>query len=220
MRQFFAYAFAQITKGSYYTAITYLEVIKMQSGQEKLRQDLAALEVMAAEMDVYLREDVLFWRTQWVDLPVLTLGGYLLRQHRLLVLRHLLDEADAVRLETAVSQFTTALDEKIVRTEQKAYTEIDARLRQWASYLQEAEWQRSKDYQNYATAVEPRAILDALVSFLRQAPYRLPAAIPDRIKQMDGALRSVWQSGNFVWPHEWQAAYPQRDYWWLYGRPY
>jgi len=191
----------------------------MQTAQEKLTNDLSILAAMAAEMDAYLKEDILFWRMRDADMPMLTLGGYLMRQYRLLALVELLDEGERERLNTAVSQFNNALVEKVVRFEQKAISELDTRLRQWSQYLSEAEWRENPNTNYYPTAVETRVMLNALVDKLHEKPYQLPERIPARLVQLDAILRAHWQSGDFVWPAEWQPAYPQESCWWLYGRP-
>ncbi|MEZ4644403.1 MAG: hypothetical protein R3E31_17010 [Chloroflexota bacterium] len=191
----------------------------MQTAQEKLSRDLGVLVAMAAEMDDYLREDVLFWRMMQPGMPMLTLGGYLMRQHRLLALRALLADDEVMQLETAVAQFNAALQEKVVRTEEKAHTELGARLRQWHEYLRDADWRRNSLDPNYDTAVETRAMIDALVALLQTAPYQMQPQILAQIAQVDQVLRAMWVAGAFVWPDAWQPAYPQDTYWWLYGRP-
>lgn len=191
----------------------------MQTAQEKLLSDLQILEAMAGDMDAYLRQDVLFWRMTFGDLPMLTIGGYLMRQHRLQALENLLEEGEKRRLQTAVSQFNAALQEKIVRFEQKARAEVEARIRQWRNYLNDAEWKKNPRYNSYATAVEARLMLALLTQKLQEQPYQLPEDVLPRIDQLDALLRGQWQMGEFVWYAEWQPAYPRETYWWLYGRP-
>lgn len=191
----------------------------MSEGIEKLRQDLEILEAMAAEMDSYLKSDVLFWPMANGNMPRLTLGGYLMRQHRLLALENLLAEGEKARLETAVAQFNDALVEMIVRLEQRAHQELEARLRQWAEYLKDLARESASSSAYYATAVETRAMISALVNKLKLPPYQLNERILQQITMFDGNLRRRWHSGDFVWPVEWQSAYPQGIYWWLYGTP-
>lgn len=191
----------------------------MLTAREKLQSDLHILEAMAANMHTYLMQDVLFWRMAQGDLPMLTIGGYLMRQHRLLALTNLLDGVEQMRLKTAVSQFNAALVEKIVRFEQKAQNEVEARIRQWRQYLNEAEWKHNPRYNAYPTAVEARAMLAVLVQKLQESPYQLPEDVLPRINQLDALLRGQWKVGPFVWFAEWEPAYPPTTYWWLYGRP-
>lgn len=184
---------------------------------EKLGGDLDTLEAMAAEMDEYLRSDVLFWPMRRGDLPRLTLGGYLMREHRLLQLRDLLDMSEQERLHKAINQYHEALEEKVVRFEKKAHEELAARLRQWQEYLREAKRGASIDY--YESSVDTRGMIDALVTQLRVPPYELDDEVPQKVALLDRELRRIWEPGEFIWPQEWQAAYPRERYWWLYGHP-
>ena len=192
----------------------------LSTGKEKLKQDLAILEAMASEMEAYLMSDVLFWQMMKGGMPKLTLGGYLMRQRRLLALRdELLDTAEQARLDAAVAQFNQALVEKIVRFEQKANEELGVRLRQWSEYLKDLNWESKASAATYGSAVETRAMIAALIDKLQTAPYRLEPHYAQQLNVLDMNLRNHWKWGEFVWPDEWQPAYPRDRYWWLYGKP-
>lgn len=186
---------------------------------DKLRQDLKILEAMAAEMDEYLRNGNLFWPLSDSSLPRLTLGGYLMRQHRLLALRHQLSDTDQERLAAAVAQFDEALEEKVVALEQRAHEEVRARLRQWNEYLKELRDPSMSAGDYYRSAVETRAMLAALVNQLESPPYRLDRRVLNELASFDRVLANYWEAGEFIWPEEWAEAYPRQRYWWLYGRP-
>lgn len=188
-------------------------------GKQKLERDLSILEAMAEEMEAYLRSEVLFWQMMKGGLPKLTLGGYLMRQHRLLALSDLLVEADKKRLETAVIRFNQTLVEKIVRLELRGHKELEARIRQWGEFLKDLEWDRGAATANYPVSVETRAMMAALVDKLQMAPYRLQARVQQQIGLLDANLRRKWLSGEFVWHQDWQPAYPRAEFWWLYGGP-
>ncbi len=190
----------------------------MTKGTEKLARDLDILTAMAAEMDSYLDSDVLFWNMSTAGMPALTLGGYHLRQHRLLALRNLLTAEQQVQLDAAVAQYNAALVERIVRFEQKATHELEARSRQWEEYLKELD-RGQFGASNFDTAVEARAMIDALVDQLQIPPYELDSRYKRRVALQDAQLRRQWVAGDFVWPEEWVPAYPTPDYWWLYGGP-
>ncbi len=190
----------------------------MSTGQEKLERDLDILAAMAEGMADYLKSDILFGKMPSGDMPMLTLGGYLMRQHRLLALASLLPAARQQQLDEAVTQFNVALVEKVVRFETKAHKELEARLRQWDEYLRDLQNKKASGM-NYGTAVEPRAMITALVEKLQMAPYHLDERILSRVALLDKNLRRQWSPGDFVWPEAWQPAYPPADYWWLYGRP-
>jgi hypothetical protein len=189
----------------------------MQDGVEKLQQDQLVFAAMVAEMAAYLRSDVLFWPLG--DRPVLTLGGCLLRRERLLALRDLLPKAEQTAVTQTESQLHAIFAERIVRTEQKAVVEINARLRQWREFLQDVGQPDRPVGVNFATAVEPRLMLAALFNLLGQRPYELDPALLKRAEGLDKQLRRRWEPGDFIFPAAWQPAYPQTAYWWLYGRP-
>jgi len=184
-----------------------------------LTQDLEILVAMTAEIETYLNSDVLFWHMSKSRMPRLTLGGYLMRQYRLLLLQDLLTDAQQTDLNTAVTQYNNILVEKIVRFEQKAHRELDARLRQWGEYLKDVDRGVASTTSNYRTAVEVRAMITAIIGQLKLAPYRLDQRIPQQVALLDNHLQWLWEHGSFVWPEEWQPAYPQMEYWWLYGNP-
>lgn len=182
-----------------------------------LSRDVDILVAMAAEMDEYLRSDVLFWRIMNAQMPRLTLGGYLLRQHRLLALEKALSQEDKERMETAVVQYNQALVEKIVRLEQKAHTELEARIRQWGESLRD--FSRGGGGSNYGTAVEVRAMIEVIMMQLIMRPYQLNERISQQVALLDGNLRRRFVKGAFIWEDDWQEAYPQTQFWWLYGQP-
>lgn len=185
----------------------------------KLGQDLKILQAMAAEMDDYLRSDILFWPLGDTSFPRLTLGGYLMRQHRLDALRQQLDVGDQDRLDAAERRFDAALVEKVVAFEKKAHTEIRARLRQWNEYLKELRDPSLGAGNYYGSAVETRAMLAALLNKLESPPYELDRRVLNELASLDRVLANYWVAGEFIWPEEWAPAYPRQPYWWLYGQP-
>ena len=191
----------------------------MNDGDEKLAQDLAILQEMASQMTDYLKSETLFWSMQHSDMPQLTLGGYWLRQHRLTALQPLLTGEQQAQLSAAIKTFETAVSGWVVRTEQRAHTELEVRIRLWGEYLRDVFGSKSAEMASYRSRVEVRAIMAALVSQLQQPPYTLKPSPLELILQEDKGLRARWQSGPFVWPVAWQPAYPQPEFWWLYGRP-
>ncbi len=192
----------------------------MVEDQERLRNDLLILAEMAAEMSSYIRSDVLFWPMSHADMPRLTLGGYLMRQHRLSALHTLLSSADQERLRAAIAQFEAATNEWVVRVEQRGHKELEARLRQWTEYLRDTRSDASAKLPTYyATAAETRAMIAAITAYLQTPPHRLDDQISQKVATLDKQLRPRFQSGSFVWPESWQAAYPRYEYWWLYGTP-
>lgn len=187
---------------------------------DKLQHDLEIAETMAEEMDVYLPSEVLYWPLMKPSMPRLTLGGYLMRQHRLIVLHDQLGKSDQARLRAFVDQFNALTANHIVRVEQKAEQELQARIRQWTEFLRDVrDDQAARSHAFYATGVETRAMMAALIDWLGVPPYRLNERVPAQLRLLDNQLKTNWQEGEFVWQEGWQKAYPLPEYWWLYGLP-
>lgn len=191
----------------------------MHDGKERLGQDAAVLSAMAEQMPEYLDSDILYWPAPRGGMPAVTLGGYLLREHRLLALSGMLSAEQQAQVQEGMTLFNQALAERIVRFEKKAQHELEARLRQWEEYLKDMDRGTFDRSSNYSTAVETRAIIQALVNRLAMPPYRPEARPSQHLSTLDTRLRSRWQPGEFVWPAAWESAYPSGEYWWLYGSP-
>jgi len=187
--------------------------------KSKFDRDVAIIVAMSAEVADYLDSDVLFWSMQSSGMPKLTLGGYLMRQYRLLTLADQLSMEEQQQLNRAVSHFNRALIERVVRFEKKAHVELEARIRQWGELLRDVEIEGKIAPGNYATAVETRAMLAAITEKLQKRPYQLQPRVMPRIDLLDRNLQRYWEPGNFIWSTDWQEAYPQVDFWWLYGLP-
>lgn len=190
----------------------------MTNDETKLKRDVDILEAMSAEMDSYLRHEVMFWPMSQGNMPRLTLGGFFLRAHRLTTLSTLLSPPEQIRVSLAMAQFNELAKNHVVALEQRLYEEIEVRLRQWQTSLRD--WQTQAPTPSlYATGVEVRAMIAAMLTKLETPPFRPDAQLLARINSLDMALQKRWQSGEFVWPAPWQPAYPKEEYGWLYGLP-
>lgn len=185
---------------------------------EKLQKDLHVLEKFAELTGEYLGTEKLFYHVG-PHYPEMTFGGYLLRQYRLVALRNLLDSAENLRLDQAISLFSQQIKESVVRFEAHCLYELKARLRQWSE--NEAEWQlRPNMLTYYATSVEPRVMITHLLDVMSQPPYRIDPNFSHQVTILDNSLKARWEGDQFVWAPEWQVAYPQTTFWFLYGKPY
>jgi hypothetical protein len=191
----------------------------LPTGKQKLTQDLKRIEMMVGEMMSYLGSDVLFWPTTYAGLTTVTLGNYLMRQNRLLALRSTaLDTLDQDRLDVAVARFDRVLYYNPEEFKQKICRELEARLRQWREYVHQLAREEMKA-NCYEAEVENRVIIEDIFQKLYLLTCQPEAHISEEIEQLDLNLRQQWQFGKFIWPVEWESAYPQSIYWWLYGRP-
>jgi len=191
----------------------------LSTGAQKLVEDLTILESMAAKMEEYLNGEELFWRKIDGDPVQPTIGGFLVRQHRLQALApDLLDGAARLRLKAANEQFDQVRRQQSRRFEQRSERELSARLRQWAQALKDLFEDDPPSMAYYRADVEVRAIIAALIDSLQTLSTQIEPKTLEKLAELDHDLRQRWSPGSFVWPAEWEPAYPPSEYWWLYGQ--
>lgn len=187
--------------------------------QHAFERDLRTLEVMVSEVSDYLDSKATHWTLAVPDMPKLTLGGCLMRMHRLCALSSNLSQEQKDRLEKAVAEFEATLPEAIVRFEVRAHQELHDRLSEWSSYLRHMRGRHASSPEYYARVVDTRVVIGRLITKLSQRPYHLEKQVPRELDQFDRHLRNAWEEGEFVWPNYWQPVYPIDPFWYLYGSP-
>jgi hypothetical protein len=202
--------------------MTVLEFTEPQvTEQEILKRDLTILEAMVAGLPEYLASDATSWELKGGDMPPLTIGGCLMRLNRLTILQNNLTNDDRLALARVRTAFDATLRNTVVRFEQRAYQELNARLREWTNYLRNLS-QSNKlmaDQGYYAVKVYARIVIGELVGKLSERPYRLDGRVPRDVAALDRRLRLMWQPDGFLLALVWQRAYPPDPCWWLYGHP-
>lgn len=181
--------------------------------------DLSILEEMAAHMDAYLMSDAKEWSLPRLNMPKLTIGGYLMRQERLLALKTELKEEDLNRLSEAIKLFDEALVEKVVRFETRAHQELHTRIGEWVNHLRDLGRRSSIEVNYYVGIVDIRVVITCLMEKLQTRPYRLDTSILEEMRELDHNLRQRLVDHSFIWDSVWEPAYPRDKYWWLYGYP-
>lgn len=186
--------------------------------RQLLERDLMILEAMVKDLDAYLMSESMWWAMAQSDMPRLTLGGCLMRRHRLLILQNQLDREQQKRLVAAIQQFDEVLDEKVIRFEYRAHQELRARISEWAGNLRELKSNVMAEIEHYANVVDTRVVITATLDKLQEPPYQPAEKITQELAHLDQNLRNRWQAGEFIWPLVWKPAYPRDKYWYLYGR--
>lgn len=184
----------------------------------RIEKDIEVLTEMAVMMPTYLTSAVTYYPLSNASIKM-SLGNYLMQQERLLALREVLSATDQDRLDTAVSQFQEAVSEHVVRVEQKGNDETGIRLRQWDTAVTELQEKPEESVPYYATVVENRVMLAALIAYLQREPYRFDDQLLADTLAVDEKLATIWNGGEFILPEVWQGVYPINTHWWLYGKP-
>ena len=193
----------------------------MPTPTEKLTQDFNIFLAMGDELNDYLLTDTLFRTMTDPGLPKLTLGGYLMRQHRLAALANThLTPTQQTQLHTVIRQNEQAIKARKTFFQKKVDQELAARLRQWSAYLDDAaDSESAREPTRYRTAVEARLMLAAITDAAEAISVDVAHAHIEKIDALDHRLHQTWHTGPFILPDTWQDAYPETSYWWLYGLP-
>ncbi|MDI6769112.1 MAG: hypothetical protein QMD04_05490 [Anaerolineales bacterium] len=176
-------------------------------------QDLAFLRAGIQELTDYLLSGELYWPLTpgAAGVPRLTIGGLLLAQARLQARR----PSSAAQVEMA------ALEGKMdaVRTkwrsawERKAGREVHARLELWRNYLSDYRDSPENHAHAYPHEVQWRVMLGLL-----SGEFAFPTKKLDSLSSLDAILKAEWLPGEFVWDADLTTAFPQPEYWYLYGK--
>lgn len=191
------------------------------SSHDALKHDLAVLEAIASGLPAYLASDVTWWDMGRSGMPLLTIGGYLMRRRRLLALGHLLLASEIEAMRAINSTFDDVVSREVVHFEDRALAEVGSRLREWTVYLRDlaVSHRLAADTARYGFLADTRVVIGELVDKLGERPFHLPDHVTTDIAKLDKRLKARWTPGEFIWAPIWTPAYPPAAYWWLYGHP-
>jgi len=183
---------------------------------------LELLSLQLQEYEPYLLSQELYWplsyRAPAGSPPFLrlTTGNLMLNINEITVHLDLLDsiqEQQYFKLMLAWDGFRLKWKSTM---QEKASRELNSRINLWAAYLNDLREGKDRG-QNYAYEVRFRVICALLADLL--ADQNEIASVLERLRQLDSQLRSMFQSGPFLWTARLREMYPADLYWYLYGKP-
>lgn len=169
-------------------------------------------------LESYLLSDTLFWNLSVSsqighNYPNLTIGGLLLFQKYAGSLIETEFQRNSYRkIETQFEAFRTNWR---VAWGRKTTWEFQSRLRQWGHVLTEIRKDSDKNIPYYRYEVRTRVIL----SLLQPEISEINPAYLDQLENQDAQLRLLLNPGVFIWDAALVAAFPEDDYWFLWGLP-
>ena len=187
-----------------------------------LPRDLEIVESMVADLKPYLLGGALYGVMSErgpgrQPYPPLTVGGLLLRLHRMGALRDQLSPDERSRLGEAQARADEELSRWRTQTEEKVGREVAARLHAWTEFLNECDRDYARYVIEYPTQVEARTIIALLLDFAGKALDE--RGLLARLQLADQLLREMAGECPFVWSDDLAPAYPQERFWWLYVCP-
>jgi hypothetical protein len=174
------------------------------------------------ELEAYLKSDVLFWQLTPVvpispPAPMLTVGGFLLRVHRLDGRRGLLNPVREQRLDAALKSFQDVTQEWSVHTEKRIRRELRSRINSWQWFVDDCQANKRSCITYYATEAELRTLIEHIFEFGHS--FRNMDDLQARLVKLDALFRLWFKPGSFIWRGDLEQIYPQERFWWLYGLP-
>ena len=182
-----------------------------------LSKDIRIVEAMAARLTPYIYENELYGPMPG-DLPRLTVGGLLMRLHRLAAVADLLSPQQHDLLNAAQQQFDQVRKDWSVAYETKLSHELSARLTSLLQFIAECQDSPAHCGDLYPANAEKRAIVEALTDEAVARNIFTPA-LQAQLSGVDNKLRQFFSPGEFVWDARLKPAYPREKYWFLYVKP-
>ncbi len=178
--------------------------------------DLKEVKAMVENLVPYIYEDELYAKIN-MDSARLTPGSILLRLRRLELLRDQMNTAQREQLDKSAAQNEAIRTEWAVAYSKKMLREVESRLRDLQTYIQECK----EDPKLCANAYNPEALRRTIIAELMSAlpPDADSTAVTSTLRSVDGGLRRNVRETSFIWADVLQPAYPHDSFWWLYGRP-
>lgn len=182
-----------------------------------LDKDLRAVEAMAAQLTPYIYESELYGVMPG-NLPRLTVGGLLMRFHRLEALRGALTERQRQILDTARHRYSEVRREWPTALDNKMIQELKARFTALSQLMAECEENRRLCRENYPSNMEKRVIIEALKDEL-EAHGKWTDEFNGALASLDNRIRRVAEKSEFHWDKHVEPAYPREKFWFLYMLP-
>jgi hypothetical protein len=148
--------------------------------------------------------------------PKLSIGLLLLTLDELRVRASEMDSSQGRAFADLTAEFEELRHGRPANLEKKALAEIRQRLNLWRSYLTDLT-ESNTTASSYPVEVRHRSLLRRLQDLVREGTSL--HSMREEIRHQDARLRRIFQRGEFVWDSILKPAYPESEYWFLYGRP-
>lgn len=182
-----------------------------------LERDVRAAAAMADRLTPYIYESELYGLMPG-DLPRLTVGGLLMRLHRLPFLADQLSPTQNDMVREAQRKFDAVRKEWAVAYEGKVKHELTARLVAIGHFINDCGENPRACVDNYPSAMEKRVIAEVLKSEAEARNLWSPD-LRSTLTSLDTSLRRLGDKGPFCWDARVELAYPPDRFWFLYVTP-
>jgi hypothetical protein len=184
-----------------------------------IEYDKNYIEAGLLDLEGYLLSKELYWPmgvsppAGEPPYPRMTLGNLLLSRARLSGQN--LRGGQKIEFEQLNKKLEGVRSEWRVAWGKKAAREFSARLSLWRDFLEDYRKEPEANLDRYPYEVSRRVILHLLMP----EAENLPPEELELLNGLDGLLKSLLVPSEFIWGPELKNAFPQGDYWYLYGQP-
>lgn len=191
------------------------------AGSYSFKRDVNQALIMADSLEGYVRGNRLYGVTTaglQAQMPSMTVGGLLLRLHRLGALRNEIPDFLTKKVDKAIDRYEYVRSEWAYHFEQKVLQEAHSRIDAMKGFFYEC----ADNIRLCIGIYKPEIMRRTIVEHLRDELKRLNATdgtLEAKIIETDDKLRRYVEPSTFQWATVLQAAYPIEDYWWLYHSP-
>lgn len=180
--------------------------------------EIGYLQAGLANLEPYLLSNVLYWPIDAsppageAPYPRLTLEGVLLARARLNAMRLTLSQQ--VELGRLLPELDLVRSRWRVAWENKAAQAFGARLNLWRNFIEDYRQDPDAHQDRYAYEVRLRVMLHLLLP----EAGSLPPVQLELLAGLDLVLKNLLEQAGFIWDDHLQAGFPEKDFWYLYGR--
>ncbi|MCD6291399.1 MAG: hypothetical protein J7M34_12915 [Anaerolineae bacterium] len=184
--------------------------------------DLIVLQAMIDQLDDYLSRDrvyrpMLVHTPQGAIRPAMSIGGILFRLRRLRALESRLSPAQRDALDRAEDELSRARRWYPEAYRDHVIRELRGLLHSWRWFLDDCCERLDECATEYPAEAHTRTTIQLLIDHLGEG--EVPDEVLRQVAAQDDRLRRCFHGGEFIWPSEWEVAFPRQEYWWLYGLP-
>jgi hypothetical protein len=179
--------------------------------------DLRYLQAGAEILEDFLLSQDIYWPVGIqappgeTPYPQISLGGLALAEAR--AQAHIQNPDESKQLRRALDQIEISRGRWRGAWGSKAAHEMNARLNQWRTFLEDYRENPQANYDRYRYEVFRRVI----IALLATQTDRMRDAEQEMLDGLDVVVKALLVSGEFIWGEDLQRAFPRDPFWYLYG---
>lgn len=187
--------------------------------------EVAILKEMVEVFDDFILADRLY-RTLLVHTaegdrqPTMSAGRFLMSIRHLEHERQKLTHEERSALDSAQSRLETIRIHLSARYLDKLLHELRGQVSSWRWFLDDCLSGSGGCEEIYPGDVRSRVRIELLLEELEQLGAESVNETRIQVATQDSRLRAIWLPGPFIWQDENPSAYPEKEFWFLYGLPH